>query len=226
MSNSVAIRWDLSLPEPGVLPGEVHVWRADADHWTGSEDDLSAQEMDRADRFRRDRDRRRYVAAHILVRRVLSHYLGVPPANLTLGADEEGKPMILWPRHEASLSFSVAHSGEVALVAVARDQSVGVDVEEIRSDLDVVAVARRALGEAEAGELAGASEGVRTQRFFELWTQEEARGKCRGTGLIEPHDERRRGPIEVAELPIGDGYVAALAVTERLEDILCCVINV
>jgi 4'-phosphopantetheinyl transferase len=114
----------------------------------------------------------------------------------------------------------------VALVAVARGQRVGVDVEEVRPGLDVVAVAQRALGNEEAGDLARESEPCRTQRFFAMWTQEEARGKCRGTGLIEPDDERRRGPLDVAELPIGDGYAAALAVSERLHDVRCFLVDV
>ena len=59
-----------------------------------------------------------------------------------------------------------------------------------------------------------------------MWTQEEARGKCRGTGLIEPNDERRRGYCAVAELAIGGGYAAALAVSDRLDDVRCCLIDV
>lgn len=216
------IGWDVSPPDPTVGPGEVHVWSARVDRWSGRHDVLSADEATRADRFRYESDRRRFLAAHVLVRCVLSRYLGTAPADLMLGADEDGRPLLLWPRHEAWLSFSVSHSGEVALVAVARDQSVGVDVEEVRSELDLVAIARRALGDEDADALAGMSEGMRTQRFFQLWTREEARGKCRGTGLIEPHDERRRGALDIADLEIGGGYVAALAVTDRLGDIRCC----
>jgi 4'-phosphopantetheinyl transferase len=182
--------------------------------------------MARASRFRYERVRRQFVAARVLVRRVLARYLEVAPEELVLDADEDGRPLIIWPGDAAWLSFSISHSGDFAVVAVAREQHVGVDVEEIRSDLDVVAVARRALGEAEADELARAPQGLRTQTFFELWTREEARGKCRGTGLIEPDDERRRGALAVADFPVGDGYAAAVAATERLANIRCCVIGV
>jgi 4'-phosphopantetheinyl transferase len=187
---------------------------------------LSVEEGARAARFRFDLDRRRWIAARVLLRNVLARYLEMDPSALELGATEDGRPVVLWPHDAAWLWFSISHAGRVALVAVARGQRVGVDVEEVRPGLDVVAVAQRALGNEEAGDLARESEPCRTQRFFAMWTQEEARGKCRGTGLIEPDDERRRGPLDVAELPIGDGYAAALAVSERLHDVRCFLVDV
>jgi 4'-phosphopantetheinyl transferase len=218
--------WEVAHPGADLPLDEVHVWRADANRWSGNRDVLSLEEDARAARFRFDLDRRRWVAARVLLRNVLGRYLEVDPSGLELGATEDGRPVVLWPRDAAWLCFSISHAGEAALVAVARGQRVGVDVEEVQPGLDVVAVAQRALGNEEAQELARESEPRRTQRFFAMWTQEEARGKCRGTGLIEPNDERRHGPLDVAELPIGDGYAAALAVSDRLHDVRCFLVNV
>jgi len=226
VGSAVRTSWEVAHPGADLPLGEVHVWRAHADRWSGSSGVLSAEEGARASRFRFDLDRRRWVAARVLLRNVLADYLEVDASALELGATEDGRPVVLWPHDAAWLGFSVAHAGEVALVAVARGQRVGVDVEEVRPGLDVVAVAQRALGNGEASELACASEPRRTQRFFAMWTQEEARGKCRGTGLIEPNDERRRGYCAVAELAIGGGYAAALAVSDRLDDVRCCLIDV
>jgi 4'-phosphopantetheinyl transferase len=218
--------WEVARPGADLPLGEVHVWRAHANRWSGRRGVLSVEEGARAARFRFDLDRRRWVAARVLVRNVLARYLEVDPSALELGATEDGRPVVLWPHDAAWLCFSISHAGEEALVAVARGQRVGVDVEEVRPGLDVVAVAQRALGNEEARELACESEPRRTQRFFAMWTQEEARGKCRGTGLIEPDDERRRGSLDVAELPIGDGYAAALAVSDRLHDVRCWLVDV
>jgi 4'-phosphopantetheinyl transferase len=218
--------WGVAQPGTDLPLGEVHVWRSHADRWSGNGGVLSAEEGARAARFRFYLDRRRWMAARVLLRNVLAHYLEVTPAGLELGATEDGRPLVRWPQDAAWLCFSVSHAGEVALVAVTRGQRVGVDVEELRSGLDVVAVAQRALGDEEASELARESEPRRTQKFFAMWTQEEARGKCRGTGLIEPDDERRSGYFEVAELPIGGGYAAALAVSDRLDDVRCCLVDV
>jgi 4'-phosphopantetheinyl transferase len=213
-------------PGTDLALGEVHVWRAHANRWSGSRGVLSGEEDSRAARFRFDLDRRRWVAARVLLRTVLARYLEVDPSLLELGATDDGRPVVLWPPDAAWLCFSISHAGEVTLVAVARGQWVGVDVEDVRPGFDVVAVAQRALGSEEACELAREAEPRRTQRFFAMWTQEEARGKCRGTGLIEPDDERRRGPLDVVELPIGAGYAAALAVSDRLQNIRCCLVDV
>ena len=226
MRSAARTSWDVAHPGHDLLLGEVHVWRADASRWSGSRRVLSVEERARAARFRFDLDRRQWVAARVLLRTVLARYLEVDPSLLELGATDDGKPLVLWPLDADWLSFSISHAGEVALVAVARGQHVGVDVEEIRPGLDVVAVAQRALGNEEARELAHEPEPRRTQRFFAMWTQEEACGKCRGTGLIEPNDERRRGAVDVAEIPVGDGYAAALAVSDRLQDIRYCLVDV
>lgn len=211
MSNGAPGVWDQATLGPDLPLGEVHVWWAKVDSWCGEHDALSEEEVARASRFRFPRDREAWVAARILVRRILARYLGVEAKALVLGADENGQPLVLSPQDADWLCFSLSHAGAVAMVAVTRDQRVGVDVEAIHSDVDVVAVARRALGEAIASDLASEQEPRRTQRFFELWTREEARGKCRGTGLIEPDDPRRLDAPAVTDLQVGEGYAAALA---------------
>jgi 4'-phosphopantetheinyl transferase len=187
-------------------------------------DELTGEEWARAARFRFERDRYRWVATRTLVRRVLARYLGVAVKTLALGADEDRRPLVLSPRDAGWLCFSLSHAGDVAVVAVTRDQRVGVDVERVRSDVDVVAVAQRAFGEAVACELAGEGEPRRTQRFFELWTREEARGKCRGTGLIEPDDPRQLDAPAVTDLQIGEGYAAALAGSHRPGGVRQCIV--
>ena len=63
---------------------------------------------------------------------VLARYTGVDPGSLILELTPQGKPVLPGSR----LRFNLAHSGEVALVAVARDRDVGVDVERVRPDAD------------------------------------------------------------------------------------------
>ncbi|HSZ36985.1 MAG TPA: 4'-phosphopantetheinyl transferase superfamily protein [Acidimicrobiales bacterium] len=224
MSEAETGIWEQDALGPDLPRGEVHIWRAEVDTWEGSDDDLSDEERARAARFRFDRDRRRWTAAHLLVRRVLARYLSAAPAEIALGADENGRPLVLWPSEATWLCFSLSHAGNVALVAVTREQGVGVDVEELRSDVDAVAVAERAFGDAVASALAGEPEPVRTQRFFEVWTREEARGKCRGTGLLEPDDARRLEAAEVTDLEMGHRYVAAVAGSHRPGGVRTCLV--
>ena len=98
------------------------------------------------------------------------------------------------------MRFNLSHSGDVTLIAVARDSEVGVDVERIRPVIEMHSIARRWLGRDDiAGE----------QEFFRAWTRHEAMVKALGVGLS--------GAAEsfdgvVAEIDAGPGYAAAVAV--------------
>ena len=95
--------------------------------------ELSLDEHKRAAAFAFRADRRRYTAAHVMLRRVLSGYLDIPPSSLIFHREpcpRCGKPTgrpALELRYE--LHFSLAHSGDAVLIAVA-SQQVGVDVEQ------------------------------------------------------------------------------------------------
>src|SRR5579871_2508558 len=82
--------WQRAPLGPGLPLGEVHVWQANVDGWQGDNGGLTNDEAARAARFRFERDRRRWVAARTLVRRVLARYLGVASRAIALGADENG----------------------------------------------------------------------------------------------------------------------------------------
>lgn len=157
---------------------------------------------------------------------MLGRYLGVPPESIVLGAAEHGRRVVRWPDHSEWLSFSPSRSGGLALVAVSGGQSVGVDLERIRPELDVVPIARRALGHDVADQLEAERDEVRARSFFRSWVREEARGKCRGTGLVELDDEERRISLTVTDVDIADGFAAALAIDGRLELIRGCSMEV
>jgi 4'-phosphopantetheinyl transferase len=69
-------------------------------------------------------------------------------------------------------------------VAVARDRPVGVDAEDRERRVDWAVVARRFFAPVEVASLdALATEALRRERFFALWTLKEAWLKARGLGL-------------------------------------------
>src|ERR1041384_645151 len=102
---------------------EVHVWRATlalpgaAAHRL--EQNLSADERDRMERFRLEKDRRRYLIGRGLLRSLLGVYLNRAPQDLRFETTAAGKP------HLASglgqLQFNVSHSGEYVLIAITDD---------------------------------------------------------------------------------------------------------
>jgi 4'-phosphopantetheinyl transferase len=174
-------------PHPPLDAGEVHVWRisldADAEPLGPL---LSPDERQRAARFHRDEHRRRYVVAHGALRLILGAYLDTEPEALAFELGEHGKP---WLRHgpageRARVEFNLSHSADLALVAVARDRPVGVDVERW-SEVEHLELAERFFSRAERDAmraLAGAAEHL-DAGFFAAWTRKEAYLKATGHGI-------------------------------------------
>lgn len=184
----------------------VQIWRAalDAPGWPGA-GDLPAEERERAAGFLREEAGRRWVASRWALRRVLSSHLELPPAAIELEAGGNGKPRL---REESGLQFNLSHSEGLALVAVAA-RPVGIDVEAIRPDRDLRALAERALPAADLTVLDAAPEAERPAVFYSAWTRYEARLKCLGTGLGAPPPATQ---VAVRSLEVTPGYAAAVAV--------------
>ena len=139
------------------------------------------------------------------LREVLAAYLEAAPEAIRIVAGEHGKPELA----DGGLRFNLSHSGDIALVAVARERDVGVDVERIDGRRDVLALAERALGADAAAAVRAAPATDRVAVFHRGWTRREAVAKCAGTGLsTRPPD----APRQVIDLDVGEDYAAALAV--------------
>jgi 4'-phosphopantetheinyl transferase len=164
------------------------VWRADLqrdDDARQVEALLSPDEVQRADRFRFPRHRRRFVIARGCLRLLLAAYLGTDAREVSFAYSAEGKPALA-PQHESDLRFNVSHSGEIAAFAFATARDIGVDVEMIRYDVDIDEIRQRFFSTAEQEALAGLEGNQKSQGFFNCWTRKEAYVKAVGTGLSLP----------------------------------------
>lgn len=115
---------------------------------------------------------------------LLAAYLDGDPGPLELRDDEHGKPY-LFVRGEAdrTLQFNWSHSGDLAVVALARDVTPGVDIEQVREGVKSLDIAQRFFAPDEAQALAACGEGERDALFFGLWCAKEAVLKAVGRGL-------------------------------------------
>ncbi len=167
----------------------MHVWRADLAEALRRADgeqvlavSLSAEERTRAEAIF-DRERRAlWTAARALLRTLLGRYLHTAPEALAIVADADGKPR-LHPRAGTRLSFSLSHSGSIALYAFSCSAPLGVDVECARRPRDYVAIARRVLGNTLAAHLEELDPPEREHEFLRAWTRHEAALKLHGTGF-------------------------------------------
>ena len=149
---------------------------------------LSAQELDRADRFTLDQGRSRFIVARATLRRMLGQRLRVRPENIELVYGSRGKPALAPSLAYSGLRFNVSHHGEFAVYAFALDREVGIDVEAIRNipDADEVACFIFSQHEYEMYDALDAPDKARG--FFNCWTRKEAFIKALGAGLSFPLD--------------------------------------
>jgi 4'-phosphopantetheinyl transferase len=233
------VRFPLRANDVTIRGGEVHVWRTDLRPPARSvavlRGILDPEERACADRFVFDEHRVRYVVAHGLLRHLLGGYLRMAPEAVRFSRARHGKPYLASHTDRgqgAVLRFNLAHSGDRALIAVGVGREVGIDVEEVRRDRDLVGIAGRFFSPAEAAALKALPAHHREAGFYRCWTRKEAYMKACGEGmamrldsfdvLFEPDapaallrsergvDEPRRW--QIVELAAGAGFAAALAV--------------
>ena len=147
---------------------------------------LSIDECRRMERFAFDRDRKRFLLSHGLLRVILSRYVDEDPHQLRFEVSAQGKPHLIGrDSRPASVQFSLAHSAECAVGGVARGRAIGVDVEAIRRDVEALALAERFFAPEEARRLNEADGESQRSLFYRYWTAKEAYLKARGVGLSD-----------------------------------------
>jgi 4'-phosphopantetheinyl transferase len=148
---------------------------------------LSAEERHRADRFVFERDRVHYTIAHAVLRKLLSRYCGEAPEALRFSAAAAGKPAL----QSHSLHFNLTHSAQRALLAVSAGHELGVDLEQVRSNIEALAISRHYFFGSERAAIEAAPSSERDTVFFRYWVAKEAVLKAQGIGLGFPLDRFR-----------------------------------
>lgn len=233
-------RPDFRFPSSITLPNdEVHLWRVDLDatrleqgRW---QEILSPEESARAARFRFPVDRQRYAVTRAALRIILAGYLAVDHRNIHFTYSAREKPLLGLPYENSGVTFNVAHSGTVSLLAFTRKKQIGVDVEQLRRNFELEAIARRFFSAREQQQIFAMTPEDRFAAFFRCWTRKEAYIKATGDGLSLPLCDfdvsiraeegnallATRPDISEAsrwllrEVAAGPGYVGALCVEGR-----------
>ena len=130
--------------------------------------------------------------------------------------------------HDSSLGFNWSHSGDQALIAIARGIAPGIDIERLRPRPRSLEIAQRYFSADEAAALAALPLADRDVGFLELWTAKEAVLKALGRGLAFGLDRLSIATVadqlvlqrlaeddphawQLHRLPVGPGLLAALA---------------
>ncbi|PTM58989.1 4'-phosphopantetheinyl transferase [Desmospora activa DSM 45169] len=183
---------------------------------------LSAEEVDRARRLIRPRDRERFIVSRGLLRYLLSSLTGKKPESLRFQYGPYGKPML----QGYDWAFNLSHSHDYVCIAVSAHSPVGVDLERIRPEMEVDKLADLVMSASEKAEWIQLQEKDRQVAFFRLWTRKEAVVKAAGEGLSRSlpgfsvgwqpdhyeHVDCEGAQWEVVSIHITPGYEAALCV--------------
>ncbi len=236
--------FDQPIPNARSLDdGEAHVWLAHLNVCSAERTELAraldATELHRAQRYRFCADREHFLVRRGLLRALVGSYLAVRPASIRFSAGCHGKPK-LGPAFDGSgIHFNVSHSTGWALYAIARNRSVGVDIESMNPARADPAIAARFFATGEQADLRTLSGADWVTGFFNCWTRKEAYIKATGKGLSYPLDAfevsllpgvparlvrvnespRKSARWEMVDLYGLPGYAAALAAEKPLSSL-------
>jgi len=208
-----------NLPELG--EDTIHVWGV---HVSDTLDQLNAlhgllseKEQEKAARFRQDADRESSIAARGALRVLLSGYTGIPAAEIEFNYSENGKPHVI----DIDIDFNVSHSSDWVVLAFGRNRNIGVDVEKIKWDMDVAAIASRFFATEEVLQIEGADD--EHTAFFQLWAHKEAYVKACGSTLFQElgHESAIKEGWIFHRLEAGSKYSAAVVTDKKLGSVPC-----
>jgi 4'-phosphopantetheinyl transferase len=195
----------------GILPDhEVQVWYVDLAVWDSSANQLlgvlNTEEQERAARFKFPAPRNQFVISRALLRRALGLYLRVDEPQVQFRTSTKGKPELADDR---GLRFNLSHTEGATVFAIARKRNVGIDVERIRDNPDVMELAARFFSGEEVQWLRSQPTTEISASFFRVWTGKEAYIKAQGDGLskllssfsVLPSDEGSRLRLNVYDDP-------------------------
>jgi 4'-phosphopantetheinyl transferase len=184
--------WQMSDPVSELSDGEIHLWFAspgecnDPSLADAARRILAAGEIVRMDRLSSAENRRLFTVSHLLIRTALSYYEGRPPEEWRFISNDHGKPLIDPGMNPSRLKFSLAHTAELAVVGVTKEDDIGVDLERKDRRVNAEGLSRRYFSPEESRALGGLTAVRLRSHFFLYWTLKEAAIKALGRGLSLP----------------------------------------
>lgn len=173
---------------PRLEPGEIHVWHV---AWPRTMPPRAVSAATRGE----------------VLGRLMAYAGLVAPPRIEPGA--HGKPVV---PDVPGIDFNISHSGTDVLVAFARQQPLGIDIESLdRPRTTIDGIAERFFAKAEAAALARLPALIRQRAFIALWTHKEAILKATGEGIgsgldrVEFSIDESGGIGELVSLPLGFG---------------------
>ena len=235
--------WQQASGHPHLASQDVHIWRAFFDVWQAEIPSLtsvlSTDEKERASRFYFEKDRSSSIISRSLLRILLGRYCSLDPKNIEFKYNDYGKPIFVQDNQHVPLYFNLAHSHNTVIYAFTLINSVGIDVEYMRTNIEYEQLAQHYFSPFEIAQLQAVPDTQQCKAFYAGWTRKEAYIKARGKGLsialdlfdvtLQPdmparlvacREEPQAVPRwSLCALPAEDQYASALALDGQYEQL-------
>lgn len=194
---------------------EAHIFMGDTESIATPLEILSEDEKERSYKFRFQNERGMFNTSHAALRKILSAYTGLPPAEIIFQVNETGKPFLL----NGDFHFNLSHSKNKFIIGICKKE-IGVDVEFIKENFDFKSVMQNYFSENEQIDISHADSPER--KFFSYWAKKEAIIKYFGTGI-----QQKLTLIDLSTaVTLFEGNGTAIAVTGFETDDFCCAVAV
>lgn len=173
--------------------GDIHIWVSNPQSIQPAEalqlykPLLTPKELTRQQRYQFAKDQHDALITRALIRTVLSHYANISPQDWRFILGEKDKPAIEKP--PLPLTFNISHTKGLIVCAVTLEHDIGIDVEYLERQSDILNIADRYFSSSETKELFSLPSDQQNSRFFDYWTLKESYIKAWGLGLSIPLDD-------------------------------------
>lgn len=236
-------QWQSSSGPAALSESEVHVWRLSLDQGRRLirrfEEVLSSEEKRRAEGSFLEMEKASFRLCRGFLRVLLGRFGGMAPEAIRFVKGKRGKLHLDASFRRTGIEFNLSHSGDVALVALSRERRLGVDVEQTRPSVALDEIRQRLFSPVEQEEIGALPEAARIDGFFACWTRKEAAIKALGGSIAElaaevvvtahprepaqlrrmPSTESSADLWQLQDLPVGEGYAAALCYEGRSAEV-------
>ena len=179
--------WQTPSQPLALLPQDIHVWKIPLQPprlwlpklWAM----LNVEEQQRAKRYKTQTLQDTFVTARGTLRLILHRYLHIEAAHIQFASGTHGKPYITEPVTSPPLTFNLSHSAELALLAVAVNRQIGIDIEHNRRTTNYSGMINRICSPQEQLFLKDLPPDEQQKLFLTCWTRKEAYVKALGQGI-------------------------------------------
>ena len=144
---------------------------------------LSNNEINRVNKIKSNKKKQQFIITRGITKKILSNILEKKHNQIEILYNQHGKPFINEKYNNHSVEFNASHSGKYGLIGVTLDNKIGVDIQKIKSDVDIEGLSSRFFSNNERDELMKLAKNKQSDAFYLGWVRKESFIKATGIGV-------------------------------------------